>query len=71
MDSEKWKNSGDLKLVVQLLEVLINTLNVTYGNVVRPISVQWVYFGRLTAHGYSQDGNITERISEQIAGTSD
>lgn len=54
-----------------MLEVLKNTGNVTYGNVVRPISIQQVSFGRLTAHGYSQYGNITERISEQILGTSD
>lgn len=54
-----------------MLEVLINTGNVTYGDVVRPISIQQVYFDRLTAHGYSQYGNITGRISEQMLGTSD
>lgn len=67
------KNSGytfDIQLL-QMLEVLINTGNVTYGDVVRPISIQQVYFGRLTAHGYSQYGNITERISEHVLGTSD
>lgn len=54
-----------------MLGVLVNTENVTYGNVVRPISIQQVYFGRLTAHGYSQYGNITKRISKQMLGTSD
>lgn len=43
-----------LVLLLLLLEVLLKTENVTYGNVVRPISIQQVYFGRLTAHGYSQ-----------------
>ena len=38
----------------------------------RPIGIQQqVYFGRLTAHGYSQYGDITERIREQIVFTSD
>lgn len=39
---------------------LINSENATGGTVVRPISVRTV-FGRLTAHGCSLHGNITER----------
>lgn len=39
---------------------LINRENASDGTVVRPISVR-TGFGRLTAHGYSLHGNITER----------
>lgn len=56
-------------LKAELGNVLFET-KVTYGNVVRPISRRQVYFERLTAHGYSQYGNIKERISKQIVGTS-
>lgn len=36
------------------LKEVFDKHEVTYGNIVRPISTKQLYFGGLTAHGYSQ-----------------
>lgn len=63
---------SDIELrVLKLFQSSVAEMKATYGDVVQPIGKQQVYFGRLTAHGYSQYGNTAVTISKQIVGTSD